>query len=262
MNTQKPQVKRRRGGHQYLELLRSIAGMNRPVANPFPVLGNECWAGHYYLELRAKFQRKPDVSLSAAVIVVARQDELLTKEQFENELRTIHYDKALWNAAIDILFERIMGRKPDRSRQAIGQEASLMWDCIKLPFTEEQLHFLERAHQYRRGKNGGRDFTYEDRQKYYYQPLSFDDPQFTGKPQPSPEPGAEWDKDDFLSWMESLTDEQSSAAYKALISAIQGVRNKITPPATPEPANPEEVPADDQAAIDSAFNELMEGFDL
>jgi hypothetical protein len=32
--------------------------------------------------------------------------------------------------------------------------------------------------------------------------------------------------------------------------------------ATPEPVNPEEAPADDQDAIDSAFGELMDGVEL
>ncbi len=143
-----------------------------------------------------------------------------------------------------------MGRFPDRSHKAIGQEALLVWVCIKLPFTEDQLHFLDRAFQYERGNH--KKFTYADRQKYYYQPLSFDED--------TPKEADKTDKGDkYSSFFDALfgksDDERHGGRYGYGVSLPKKAKKQA------ELVDPEWVDADDQDAIDAVASDLLDSID-
>lgn len=243
--------KKRRGFTDYRYLITYLNRLNEAVASGSLYRAHR-WTAQNIIETRAKLQRKPEDSLSAAVIVAALQRGIVSQDEWENGLRYMRPQDVEWAGIIDRLFLRLVGRRPNRSStETLNLDALAAWDCVKLNCTEEQLQYLANI-----------EWKTEDR----WVPFSFDEmnaeaPQTGGENQGYTKPTNPllqlfWQLLGGDSGSHDSEDERYGGRYG------YGVRMPKKQPTQSEPINPEQIDHNDQATIDRVAAELLADIDI
>ena len=193
------------------------------------------------------------------MIVVAIQSEIITEQALGGRIASalLHPGCVGERHRRPVLAD--CGATPARSDpKALEADALDMWGRIQIPYTEEQMDFLEEAYRYER-KAGNRLTPYE-RRRFFLEPMSFD-------PITKEEPEDPADKEARANRLfdrsrrgENVEDEQDRH-FGGRYGFTPGTRERPTPKED-EKTHPEQIPHSDQDEIDEVFAEMMKDFDL
>lgn len=249
--------KHRRGASAVNDLVKRFHWLvNQSLISPERTsLSEVCNDAAFWVRESNEIKQYPHRHLTGAVVLVAMQRSVITEQQWQDEIRTIYYDREKFDAAIDLLFERIMGRFPDRSPKHIRQEAESVWGQIELPYTPAQMDYLLRAFEYKRAKEHGRKFNHTDSRRFYVnKSIDFDDSWLNPKPAQA-ESSCKSLRSILQDWFDKR-EEEYGGRYG------YGIKISKHPSIEAESINPEHIAHDDQAAIDATFLDLLGEMEL